>query len=101
MIIRNLRKYLSPLQKLSRNYPAAESRNNILLNSPPTVDLSQYQSVQNRPHQRPDIAIAVAASGGGYGQNSPFADQFSFVNTMNNLSDNNPLDTDYTGELFF
>lgn len=139
------------------NYPAAKSHSALLISSPPGVDLSQYQSVENRPHQRPDIAIAIAASGGGYraanltagvlmgleqitdpnlqgnlleevdyfstvsgggfgvgyyiaslkdfiqthGQNSPFAAQFSFVNTMHNVPDNNPLDTDYTGELFF
>ncbi len=150
---------VSQLQAEARNtdYPAAKSHNKILISSPPGVDLSQYQSVENRAHQRPDIAIAIAASGGGYraanltagvlmglekitdpnlrgnlleevdyfstvsgggfgvgyyiaslkdfiqthGQSSPFAAQFSFVNTMNNLTEHNPLDTDYTGELFF
>lgn len=149
----------SQLQAEAKNsdYPAAKSHNSLLISSPPGVDLSQYQSVESRSHQRPDIAIAVAASGGGYraanltagvlmgleqitdpnlqgnlleevdyfstvsgggfgvgyyiaslkdfiqthGQNSPFSAQFSFVNTMNHVSDQNPLDTDYTGELFF
>ncbi len=31
----------------------------------PTVDLAQYASVQTRPGQRSDIAVAVAISGGG------------------------------------
>ena len=31
----------------------------------PTVDLSAYESAQNRPGQRKDIAVAVAISGGG------------------------------------
>jgi|AntRauTorckE5430_2_1112549.scaffolds.fasta_scaffold06260_2 hypothetical protein len=31
----------------------------------PTVDLSAYKSVQLRPNQNPDLAVAVAISGGG------------------------------------
>jgi hypothetical protein len=46
-------------------YPAARA-NNPALEQPPVVDLGYYKSVQTRPHQRSDIAIAVAASGGGY-----------------------------------
>lgn len=47
-------------------YLSANSIKPDLISSPPTVDLSQYQSVHTRPHQNPDIAIAIAASGGGY-----------------------------------
>jgi hypothetical protein len=50
----------------SADYPAAYAANTSLVSTPPTIDLSQYQSVESRPHQRSDIAIAVAASGGGY-----------------------------------
>lgn len=144
----------------SRNYPQAIAQNPQLALSPPMVDLSQYQppeSVIGRPHQRPDIAIAVAASGGGYraanltagvlmgleqitdphlkgnlleevdyfstvsgggfgvgyylasldnfmqlhGGGGPFSPEFSFTNTMNNLPDENALDKNYNGELFF
>lgn len=46
-------------------YPAARSTNPAL-DKPATVDLSRYKSVQTRPNQRSDIAIAFAASGGGY-----------------------------------
>lgn len=31
----------------------------------PVVDLSQYRSVQERPNQDPDLAVAMAISGGG------------------------------------
>lgn len=138
-------------------YPASQSTNPILSQSPPTVDLSQYKSIHTRPHQNPDIAIAVAASGGGYraanltagvlmgleqitdphlqgnllhdvdyfstvsgggfgvgyyiaslknfmqthDQSGPFSPQFSFTNTMHEVLDDNPLDTDYTDKLFF
>jgi len=140
-----------------QDYPAARANNPVLTDTQPTTDLSQYQSVQNRPHQRSDIAIAVAASGGGYraanltagvlmgleqitnphlqgnlleevdyfstvsgggfgvgyymaslkdfmqthSASGPFAPQFSFTNTMNNIPDENPLDKDYTDKLFF
>lgn len=33
---------------------------------PPRVDLSRYKSVQTRPGQQPDLAFAVAISGGGH-----------------------------------
>lgn len=140
-------------------YPAAIAKNNALTEQPPKVDLSRYQSVQSpigRPHQRPDIAIAVAASGGGYRAanltagvlmgleqitdphlngnlleevdyfstvsggglgvgyyvgsqyhfmqlhgHDPFAAQFSFTNTMNQLPADNVLTKNYNGELFF
>ncbi|MEZ4774347.1 MAG: patatin-like phospholipase family protein [Bacteroidia bacterium] len=36
-----------------------------ILSEAPTVDLHQYRSVQLRPHQNPDFAIAMAISGGG------------------------------------
>jgi predicted acylesterase/phospholipase RssA len=144
----------------SRNaYPSAQALNSHLAAAPPTIDLSQYQSVENtlgRPHQRPDLAIAIAASGGGYRAanltagvlmgleqitdphlkgnlleevdyfstvsgggfgvgyylaslydfmqlhgNDPFSAQFSFTNTINHLPDENPLDKDYSGDLFF
>lgn len=138
-------------------YPDAQANQPDLAATPPTVNLSQYKSPNSRPFQRSDIAIAVAASGGGYRAanltagvlmglekitdphlqgnllqavdyfstvsgggfgvgyyiaslekfkethetNGPFAPQFSFVNTMNNLDDINPLDKDYSGQLFF
>jgi hypothetical protein len=47
------------------DYPAASSHNPEL-DKPLIIDLSHYKSVQTRPHQRSDIAIAVATSGGGY-----------------------------------
>lgn len=50
----------------SEGYPAAYTLNASLVNHPPTVNLSRYKSVQTRPNQRPDIALALAASGGGY-----------------------------------
>lgn len=139
-------------------YPCAAAADQNLANDPPQVDLSQYQSVQSpigRPHQRPDIAIAVAASGGGYRAanltagvlmgmeqitdphlkgnlldevdyfstvsggglgvgyymaslynylhtygNSPFNPEFSFVNTIKSMPVNNPLDHDYSADLF-
>ncbi|MCF7854840.1 MAG: patatin-like phospholipase family protein [Candidatus Pacebacteria bacterium] len=34
--------------------------------TPPRVDLSRYQSVQTRPDQHEDLALAVAISGGGH-----------------------------------
>jgi hypothetical protein len=149
----------SHLQSESKNsdYPSATTSQPILTKAPPTIDLSYYKSIHTRPFQRPDIAIAVAASGGGYraanltagvlmgleqvtdphlqgnllqevdyfstvsgggfgvgyyiasledfmethNVNGPFAPQFSFTNTMNNLPDINPLDKDYSGQLFF
>ncbi|MFW6413922.1 MAG: patatin-like phospholipase family protein [Verrucomicrobiota bacterium] len=33
---------------------------------PPRVDISRYKSVQTRPQQRSDMAVAVAISGGGH-----------------------------------
>ncbi len=153
---------VSQLQSASATetvYPSAKAQNSQLSQHPPQVDLSQYQSVQSpigRPHQRPDIAIAVAASGGGYRAanltagvlmgleqitnpnlkgnlleevdyfstvsggglgvgyylasqfhfmqlhgNDPFAAQFSFTNTMNQLPAHNVLNKDFNGELFF
>lgn len=47
------------------SYPAAKANNPALL-KPLFVNLSHYKSVQTRAHQRSDIAIAFAASGGGY-----------------------------------
>lgn len=149
----------SHLQSENRdsNYPSAPTSQPQLASSPPTVDLSYYKPVNTRPFQRSDIAIAVAASGGGYRAanltagvlmgleqvtdphlqgnllqavdyfstvsgggfgvgyyiasledfmethdvNGPFAPQFSFTNTMNSLPDVNPLDKDYSGQLFF
>ena len=140
------------------NYPVADAVNSDLVNHPPQVDLSQYQSVRSsmgRPRQRPDIAIAVAASGGGYRAanltagvlmgleqvtdphlkgnlleevdyfstvsggglgvgyymaslynylqeygNSPFNPEFSFTNTIQSLPIINPLDKDYSKEIF-
>lgn len=32
----------------------------------PVIDLSEYRSVQKRPNQNPDIAVAMAISGGGH-----------------------------------
>ncbi|HEV2613955.1 MAG TPA: patatin-like phospholipase family protein [Gammaproteobacteria bacterium] len=147
------------LQSISRNsgYPSAPTTQPELASSPPNVDLSYYKPINTRPFQNPKIAIAVAASGGGYRAanltagvlmgleqvtdphlqgnllqevdyfstvsgggfgvgyyiasledfmethdvNGPFAPQFSFTNTMNNLPDINPLDKDYSGQLFF
>ena len=34
--------------------------------SPPVMDLSQYRSVQERPNQDPQMAVAMAISGGGH-----------------------------------
>jgi hypothetical protein len=138
-------------------YPSASSTNTLLSQSPPTADLSQYKSAHARSHQNPEVAIAIAASGGGYraanltagvlmglesisdshlqgnllqevdyfstvsgggfgvgyyiaslknflqthDQSGPFAPQFSFTNTMNEVADDNSLDTDYTDKLFF
>jgi|GEM_PF-785743 len=31
----------------------------------PELNLAQYKSVQERPHQRPELAVAIAISGGG------------------------------------
>ncbi len=50
-------------------FPAATAKNPHLLSNVPVVDLGRYQSIEDdhrRPWQRSDIAIAVAASGGGY-----------------------------------
>lgn len=50
-------------------YPEAHAINNQVSLSPPVVNIHHYKSVQNefsRPYQRADLAIAVAASGGGY-----------------------------------
>lgn len=140
------------------SYPGAAALNSDLVENPPTVDLSQYQSVQSssgRPRQRSDIAIAVAASGGGYRAanltagvlmgleqvtdphlkgnlleevdyfstvsggglgvgyymtslynylqeygNSPFNPEFSFTNTIKSLPSINPLDKDYSKDIF-
>lgn len=140
------------------SYPVAGAMNPDVENNPPQVELSQYQSVQStigRPRQRPDIAIAVAASGGGYRAanltagvlmgleqttdphlkgnlleevdyfstvsggglgvgyylaslynylqeygNSPFNPEFSFTNTIQSLPLRNPLDQDYSKEIF-
>lgn len=46
-------------------YPAAVS-NNPELKKSLFISLKHYKSVQTRPNQRADIAIALAASGGGY-----------------------------------
>jgi len=58
----------------AKNYPAASSDLNkaaspSISNTPPMINLKNYQSVETspeRPYQRPDIAVAVAVSGGGY-----------------------------------
>lgn len=50
-------------------YPSAKAVRSEVSTRPPLVDLSNYKSVEtspNRPYQRPDIAVAIAASGGGY-----------------------------------
>ncbi len=47
-------------------YPSAPTNQPLLAKDPPSVDLTYYKSVHLRPYQRPNIAIAVAASGGGY-----------------------------------
>jgi hypothetical protein len=149
----------SHLQEASRNsnYPEAPTNQPELASSPPAVNLSYYKPVNTRPFQQSNIAIAVAASGGGYRAanltagvlmgleqvtnphlegnllqavdyfstvsgggfgvgyyiasledfreshevNGPFTPQFSFTNTMNNLPEINPLDKDYSGQLFF
>jgi len=58
----------SDLQAISSQsgYPSAPTNQPSLALSPPSVDLAYYKSVHERPFQRPNIAIAVAASGGGY-----------------------------------
>jgi len=51
------------------DYPAAPALDKSMTRMAPTVDLSKYQSVQSptgRPWQRDDMAVVVAASGGGY-----------------------------------
>ncbi|MDX2165276.1 MAG: patatin-like phospholipase family protein [Gammaproteobacteria bacterium] len=47
-------------------YPSSPTSQPSLATSPPSVDLTYYKSVHTRPFQQPNIAIAVAASGGGY-----------------------------------
>ncbi len=47
------------------SYPAAIAANPELQKTP-IINLKQYKSVQSRPNQRSDVAIALAASGGGY-----------------------------------
>lgn len=51
------------------DYPHATALNKKLSNRPPGLILSHYKSVETspmRPYQRSDIAVAIAASGGGY-----------------------------------
>lgn len=47
-------------------YKSSRTIDRSLLLAPPRVDLGQYQSVHRRPKQRSDVAVALAASGGGY-----------------------------------
>lgn len=47
-------------------YPDVPSLDPSLVKNPPTVDLSQYRSVEDRPGAIKNAAIAMAASGGGY-----------------------------------
>lgn len=52
-----------------KNYPAAQESRQAVSVSPPMVNIRDYQSVETspfRPYQRPDLAVAVAVSGGGY-----------------------------------
>lgn len=46
-------------------YPAAHS-SNPAIEKPPVVNLSKYRSIHAMPGKNNDIAIALAASGGGY-----------------------------------
>lgn len=51
------------------DYPPVAALNEKLSNKPPFVDITKYKSVETspmRPYQRSDMAVAVAASGGGY-----------------------------------
>lgn len=48
----------------NQNYPAAEV--DPALEKPAFVNLSAYKSVHSRPHNNQQMAIALAASGGGY-----------------------------------
>ena len=48
------------------SYPAATTTDVSVLKSAANINLIKYKSVETRPNQRSDIAIAVAASGGGY-----------------------------------
>lgn len=48
------------------NYPFATLTDPSLKTKPPRVNLSHYRSVQLRSLQNPDLAVAVAVSGGGY-----------------------------------
>lgn len=50
---------------ITQRYPAA-SPVNAQLNQPSRIVLRDYKSVQTRSHQRNDMAIVLAASGGGY-----------------------------------
>lgn len=53
----------------AKNYPGALVHPSMISNAPPQVSLAKYQSVETsptRPYQRPDMAVAVAVSGGGY-----------------------------------
>ena len=59
------RKIQTAANTTGSGYPAAQARE-AELERPLFVSLSAYKSVQTRAHQRGDIAIAVAASGGGY-----------------------------------
>lgn len=47
-------------------YPGAIAKDATLSHVPPLVNLSYYPNIHLRPHYRHDIAIALAASGGGY-----------------------------------
>ncbi len=61
------RQIQSSLNTQVTNYPAANPINPQLTQAP-SVDLSQYKSVEERPNQDKHIAVALAASGGGYSQ---------------------------------
>jgi len=53
----------------AKNYPGALVHPSQISNTPPRVNVKDYQSVETsptRPYQRSDIAVAVAVSGGGY-----------------------------------
>lgn len=47
-------------------YPASMAIDHELADNPPMVDLTQYKSVHSRFKKNNDVAIALAASGGGY-----------------------------------
>lgn len=56
---------LSELQK-DESYETAKTTIRALRFDPPHIHLDDYKSVKDRPHQRSDFAVAIAASGGGY-----------------------------------